>query len=137
MQAQQAPEPKLSSVQMAEKFIDESKKFGNVEVAAHEHLEFEGEFIRAEVAFKHDKDLIFQFFMKKFPKDFDKLLAEIVEAHFGTTDNFAVHYEAILESWGLIARGFLARPGVDHNYIIEGFLNLVDNTLGELRSEKK
>lgn len=124
------------TAELVTKFLDESAKLKQMEVAAHEHLEFEGEFVRVEVAFKHDQDIIFQFFMKKFPKDFDKLLAEIVEAHFGSTDLFAVHYESLLESWALIARGLLSRPGANPTYTIEGFLNLVDNTLGELRAEK-
>ena len=122
-----------STAELVEKFIVDSTELEQMEVAAHEHLEFEGEFIRVEVAFKHDQDIIFQFFMKRFPKDFYKLLAEIVEAHFGTTDHFAVHYEPLLESWGLIARGLLSRPGVNVQRTIEEFLNLVDNTLAELR----
>lgn len=96
---------------------------------------FAGECFRADVVLPGERDVIFQFLLAKQLKTFDALLAEAIEAHFGTTKDFFVEWTPEVESWGLKARGLRERPLYSQKVHIEDFLSLVDRAL-ELAQSK-
>ena len=91
--------------------------------------EYYGKKFRAVIVLKND-DLIYQFFNVKHA-DFRNLLAEIIEAHFGKTDDFSASYVPELESLGVRAKKVCDSPFFDYAHYTEKFLGLVDSCLQE------
>ena len=88
---------------------------------------YRGKNFRAEIVHKGE-DLIYQFFDVKHA-DFRTLLAEIIEAHFGSTRAFSAAYTPEVESLGVRAKGVTAEPFFNYGHFTSGFLGLVDRCL--------
>jgi hypothetical protein len=116
------------TLKMLQQFNKELKKASQLSITPPETSEFQGKRLNARVVRK-GSDLIFQFFLPKFPADFPTLLAEIVESHFGDTDDFKLDNVPELSSYALLAKGILDRPTVRVDYVTTDFLNLLDEVL--------
>lgn len=116
------------TLKMMQQFNKELRKASQLAVTPPETSEFQGKRLTARVV-KKDSDLIFQFFLTKFPSDFPALLAEVVESHFGSTDSFKLDHVPELNSYALLAKGILDRPTVRVDYVTTDFLNLLDEVL--------
>lgn len=116
------------TLKMLQQFNKELKKASQLSVTPPEASEFQGKRLNARVVRKGG-DLIFQFFLPKFPSDFPTLLAETVESHFGATDGFKLDHVPELNSYALLAKGILDRPTVRVDYVTTDFLNLLDEVL--------
>lgn len=116
------------TLKMMQQFNKELRKASQLAVTPPETSEFQGKRLTARVV-KKDSDLIFQFFLTKFPSDFPTLLAEVVESHFGSTDSFKLDHVPELNSYALLAKGILDRPTVRVDYVTTDFLNLLDEVL--------
>jgi hypothetical protein len=116
------------TLKMLQQFNKELKKASQLAVTPPETSEFQGKRLNARVVRKAG-DLIFQFFLPKFPADFPTLLAEVVESHFGGTDDFKLDHVPELNSYALLAKGILDRPTVRIDYVTTDFLNLLDEVL--------
>lgn len=73
-------------------------------------------------------DLIFQFFSVKV-QDFENIIAEVIEDHFGSTDNFAIEYVTELSMFGLLYKDAKAHPLFSKEFHIYKFLSLLDDTI--------
>ena len=91
--------------------------------------EYRGKKFRAEIIRKGD-DLIYQFFKVRH-SDFQTLLAEIIEVHFGKTDDFSAAHVPELESLAIRAKGVCGSPFFNYLHYTEKFLGLVDRCLQE------
>lgn len=91
--------------------------------------EYRGQRCRVEIVLRGD-DLIYQFYGVR-NTDFQDLLAEIIEAHFGKTDDFSVTYIPEVQSWGLRAKDVRANPFFNYDHFTVRFLDLVDHCLRE------
>lgn len=116
------------TLQMLEQFNRALKSTPQITIQPPERAEFKGKKLSAQIVKKGD-DVIFQLFMPRFPKFFPALLAETVEGHFGSTDDFKLDHVAELNSYALLAKGILARPTVRVDYVTTEFLNLLDEVL--------
>jgi hypothetical protein len=92
--------------------------------------EYRAKNFRAEIVRRGD-DLIYQFFNVRHP-DFQGLLAEIIEAHFGKTDAFSAAFVPELNSLGVRAKGVCDDMFFNYAHYTEKFLELVDNCLQEV-----
>jgi hypothetical protein len=113
---------------------EKAEAFNKVQLGTHPRMKFVGECSEVDVVLPGEKDVIFHFFLNKPMNDFDLFLAEVVESHFGSTDNFAVAYTPEVQSWGLKATGLRTLPLYSTKVHIEKFLTLVDETMQILRS---
>jgi hypothetical protein len=96
-------------------------------------VEFKGKHFTAHVVFRSEGDVIFQFFeLPKRFKDIEPLLAEAVEGHFGSTDNFALAHVPELKSWALFAKGLQNIALFNQTQHITHFLELIDLALQEV-----
>jgi hypothetical protein len=97
-------------------------------------LEVKQKNFSAHVVFRSEGDVIFQFFElpKKF-KEFEPLLAEAVESHFGSTDKFALAHVPELRSWALLAQGLQDTALYSQAQHIDKFLELIDLAIDEVR----
>ena len=105
------------------------EKFGNTDLAGWPRLEFEPEHFKgAAVILRPPGDIIYQFFGVSLPKghEFQELLAETVDSHFGSTDDFRVDYVEEVGAWGLLAKAVRDRPLYNEDHYILQFLRLVD-----------
>jgi hypothetical protein len=115
---------------------EDAEVFNNANLTIPPRMEFEGNTLRADVVTRAQPDrgdLIFHFHGVDHP-DFQTLLAEVVEAHFGTTDAFRV--DRVIElpgTWGLLAKGARSRPMFNLKFYTEDFLWLLDRVLQEAR----
>jgi len=65
-------------------------------------------------------------------KVFRKLLAEVVERHFGSTANFAVDYERKLGMWALLGRNLRSTLSyTDQTHVLD-FVELLDACIDKL-----
>jgi hypothetical protein len=89
--------------------------------------------LKADVVLRGDGDIIYHFHEIKY-QDFRKLLAEVVESHFGSTDAFKLDevYE-IPGTWGLLAKGVRTNPLFNFDFYTTEFLGLLESTLEELK----
>ena len=76
-------------------------------------------------------DNIFQFFEVKI-EDFDDLIAEVIEDHFGNTEPFAIEYVPELSMYGLLAKDQRDGPMYNSDFHIHTFLDLLDKTITEM-----
>jgi hypothetical protein len=91
---------------------------------------YQGRNFKADIVSSGD-DLIYQFFRVKH-SDFRKLLAEIIESHFGNTNSFSAATVPELKSLGVRAKGVTSNPFFNLEHYTSGFLDLVDNCLSEV-----
>lgn len=77
-------------------------------------------------------DIIFQFFKVKI-QDFDGLLAEVIEDHFGSTNSFALEYVQELDMYGLLAKDIKSNALFNKKFHIDSFLDILDSTISELK----
>ena len=98
-----------------------------------ERIMFDGQTFRAEIVNGVKDDLIFQFFDIKL-KDFATILAEVIEAHYNSTDRFAVEYVKELDSFALLAKDIKTNPMFDIEFHVEQFLFLLDKTIEEIEN---
>ncbi len=99
--------------------------------------EIDTDFLRVEVVFRENDDVIFQLFpkTKAFPKDSRlarTFLAEALEAHFGDTTDFEGGYTPELESWAIKAKGLQQHVSYAPEHHIHGFVQLLAAALAEL-----
>ena len=113
---------------------EKAEEFNKARLGTHPRMEFVGENLNADVVLPGDTDVIFHFFLRRAQPDFDTFLGEIVESHFGSTDNFAVAFTPEVDSWGLKAQGLRSLPLYSVKSHIEDFLRLVDASLGLLHA---
>ena len=78
-------------------------------------------------------DNIFQFFEVKID-DFEELIAEVIEDHFGDTEGFAIEYVPELKMYGLLAKDQRDNPMYSRDFHIYDFLDLLSNTITELQN---
>ena len=119
---------------LIERIPAELRRYANTEFRPPRHAEYEGRNIGVQVAVLREEDVTWQFFARKFPPAFDTLLAEVVEAHFGSTDKFAVDWVPEMQSWSLIGRGLWLSPLKNEDHLVAHFLDLLDNALDEVKS---
>ncbi len=91
---------------------------------------YEGKNFKAEIVSRGD-DLIYQFFRVRHT-DFRRLLAEIIEEHFGNTTSFSAATVPELKSLGVLAKGVTNNPFFNLDHYTSGFLGLVDDCLSEV-----
>ena len=101
-----------------------------IPIRADERAEYRGRYYRAQVVVKENDDIIYQFFDYKVP-DFRNFLAEIIEAHFGSTSAFSAAYIPDLESLGVRAQNVRSHPFFSWEHYAKDFLDLVDGCIGE------
>ena len=77
-------------------------------------------------------DLIFQFFDVKY-KDFPQVTAEVIEDHFGDTNNFAIEYVREMDMFGLLAKNIKDNPLFSEEFHVIRFLDLLSKTITELK----
>jgi len=111
---------------------EQIEDFNNTEFFIDPRIEFEGTNFEAVAVLKKDTNVIFQFFKTK-RKDFRDILAEVVESHFGSTDDFAVAYEKELHSYSLLGKQLQALPMFSKDSHINQFFSLLDYTIEELK----
>jgi hypothetical protein len=117
---------------MTPAFMDDPRRVTSNDVeqiTVPPRAEYRGKKFRAEIVRKGD-DLIYQFFRYRHP-DFQGLLAAIIEAHFGKTDNFSAAFVPELESLAVRAKGVCDLPFFNYSHYTEKFLDLVDGCLQE------
>lgn len=93
-------------------------------------LAYGGRNFYCDIVLRGDEDVIYQFQTKY--GDFRKLLAEVVESHFGDTANFK--FDTIPEipnAYGLLAKSVRAKPFFSAKHYTEGFLDFLDDVLDE------
>lgn len=115
----------VKMVQLFNKELQKASQFG---IQLPESSEFQGKRLSARMVRK-GPDVIFQLFAPRFTADFPALLAEVVEAHFGSTADFKIDHVPELNSYALLAKGILDRPTVRVDYVTTDFLNLLDEVL--------
>ena len=108
---------------------EKAAEFEKAQLVAHPRMKYVGETFEVDVVLPGDKDVIFHFFLNSPLPDFDLLLAECVESHFGSTDTFSVAYTPEVSSWGLKAEGLRTLPLYSAKSHVEAFLKLVDDSL--------
>ena len=94
-------------------------------------LGYDGAHFQAAIILRGDEDIIYQFSEVKH-SDFRTLLAEVIESHFGDTDNFK--FDSIPEipnAFGLLAKGVRGKPFFNAAHYTSGFLDLLDGVLSE------
>jgi hypothetical protein len=126
----------MYAAEMLPKFADEIARAKNKSFVPHSHMEYEGVRLKASVALRNESDIIFHLFMPAFPKDFPQLLADTVEAHFGSVERFKVDHVPEMNSYALLGEGLLKAPTADIEFLTEKFLDLLDNVLVELKGAK-
>jgi hypothetical protein len=124
-----ANDPKLA---LTEKDVE---KFNSTEFSMPERMEFSGNVLKeATIVLRGEGDIIYQFFGVKHP-DFKGFLAEVVDEHFGSTDDFRVDYIQELKSWSLLAKDVRTRPLFNFKHYTEDFMWLLDAALEEFKKE--
>lgn len=78
-------------------------------------------------------DNIFQFFNVTV-NDFEELVAEVIDDHFGYTEGFAIEYVPELKMYGLLAKDLRDNPMYSKDFHIYHFLDLLSNTITELQN---
>ena len=95
--------------------------------------EIELRHVKAVVVFRENGDVVFQFFPKDKrwpgPDSARSFLAEAIQGHFGSTENFAATYTPELDSWAAISRGLTGRVGYSKKFHVDRFLVLIDDAL--------
>ena len=91
--------------------------------------------MHAEIVQRPENDLIYQFFFPKVLKlrgtDFASLLSDVVQAHFGSLEFFALDEVPEVESWALLAKNVRAHPMYSEEHYTTAFLTLLDLALDE------
>ena len=77
-------------------------------------------------------DLIFQIFEVKID-DFEELIAEVIEEHFGATEGFAIEYVPEMSMYGLLYKDARTDALFNKEFHVYEFLDLVSNTITELQ----
>lgn len=120
-QTREAPEPSWYNPALLAKALS-AKPPGPLAAVTSEHLEFpEFEVYATE---RGERDVVLQFLEVKVPK-FEELIAEAIEAHFGTTEGFSLHQEESIKSYGLLMSGVRGRPGFSHKIYVSDLLALL------------
>jgi len=109
---------------------EDVEKFNSTEFSTAPRFGYDGKNFEAVIVYRGDGDIIYQLFKVRHG-DFRQLLAEVVEAHFSSTDDFAVDFMKEVLSWGLIARGVRTRPLFNEQHYTGKFLDLLDQVLEE------
>tara|TARA_Y100001972_G_C7469764_1_gene239262 strand:+ start:244 stop:582 length:339 start_codon:yes stop_codon:yes gene_type:complete len=78
-------------------------------------------------------DNIFQFFNVKID-DFDEVLAETIEDHFGNTEGYALEFVSEMSMYGLLAKNQRDNPLFNKEFYVDQFLDLLDKTITELQN---
>ena len=114
-------------------FMKDAKKSApghEVGIVPFPRAEYKGQNFHADIVAR-DEDLIYQFFNVK-AADFRTILAEVIEAHFGSTDKFSASYIPEVKSLGVRAQGVAGSPFFNYDHYTTEFLDLVDTVLGEV-----
>lgn len=124
----------MSALNMVEQFQKMVQDAGNLAFEPPPPRDtWQGSRIQMEFVFR-DSDVVYHINAPRFPSGFRELLAEVIEAHFGTTAAFAVDYVPEMNSYALIGRGLLARPIVDRVHLTTNFARLLDAAVHVLRT---
>ena len=111
------------------------QKFERTTLEAWPRQRFEGLRVHVEVVFRPDHDIIYQFFFPRKLKlrgtDFESLLADTVDAHFGTLKPFSLDEVPEVESWAMLARNVRDLPMYNADHYAAGFITLLDLALDE------
>lgn len=76
-------------------------------------------------------DNIFQFFNVK-TDDFEEIIAEVIEDHFGDTSDFAIEFVDEMDMFGLLAKDLRDNPMFSKEFHVHEFLDLLDSTITAL-----
>jgi len=106
------------------------EKFNDTDLAIPPRMKFGAETFDADIVTRGEGDLIYHFHGIKHD-DFKQLLADVVESHFGDTDDFKVDYVPELKAYGLLAKGVRKNPMFNLKFYTEDFLWLLDGVLKE------
>lgn len=124
----------MSTAQMVEQFQKLTQDAQNLSLLPPApRTDWQGRVLQMEFVFQ-DPDVVYHINAKRFPTGFRDLLAEVIEAHFGSTESFAVDYVPEMSSYALIGRGLLARPIVDRDHLTTHFARLLDAAVHVLRT---
>lgn len=111
------------------------EKFNQTQLASWPRTRLEGTRMHAEIVQRPPHDMIYQFFFPKKLKpvgtDFESLLADTVQAHFGTLTPFSLDRVEELESWALLAKNVRDSPLYSEEHYTTAFLTLLDLALDE------
>ena len=111
------------------------EKFHRTTLEAWPRQRMEGLRVHVEVVLRPDHDIIYQFFFPKKLKlrgtDFPSLLEEVVNAHFGTLQPFALDEVTEVESWALLAKKVRDLPMYTPEFYTTQFISLLDIALDE------
>jgi hypothetical protein len=115
---------------MEDNKIDDSKWEESFRLVAPVNIEIKKKEFICTVVHGKGTDNIFQFFEVRH-KDFDNLLAEVIEDYFGATESFALDYIADIDSYALLAKNLRDNPMFNVKYHVEGFLDILAGTIRE------
>ena len=101
-----------------------------IEIPAYD--EIEKDVFNCIVVEGKDLDLIFQFFSVKC-EDFEETIAEVIEDHFGNTEDFAIEFVTELDMFGLLAKNIKDNPLFSKEFHVHAFLDLLAKTITELQ----
>ena len=99
---------------------------------APEHETVEKDHFTCIVVDGKGDDLIFQFFNVKID-DFEEVIAEVIEEHFGNTNGFAIEYVSELKMYGLLYKDAKDTPLFSRDFHVHAFLDILDSTITELQ----
>ena len=77
-------------------------------------------------------DLIFQMFSLKVD-EVEELVAEVIEDHFGDTENFAIEFVPEMGMYGLLYKNAKDNPLFSKDFHVYEFLDILDKTITELQ----
>lgn len=129
-QISKQPRPEWANDPKLQLTKDAITKFEETPLEIPPRLKFEGNILDADIVPRGDGDLIYHFSNIKHP-DFKKILAEVVEQHFGATDDFRIDFVPELQAWGLLAKNVRKKPLFNLMFYTEDFLWLLDAVLKE------
>lgn len=76
-----------------------------------------------------EHDLVLQFLDVQIP-NFPDFLDAAVDTHFGSTADFALHNDAVVQTYGLLMRNVRANPAFTHQFFVTDFLDLMVRAAG-------
>jgi len=91
----------------------------------------EGQNLRADLV-RRNSDVILHLYPHRSVPDFERLVAEVVESHFGTTEGFCLDRVPELRSWALLMYRVADKPLFRPEFYVEQFLELLDAVLSEV-----
>ena len=116
--------------------------WNHTEFSQNQRLLYQGHSLNVDIVLVGDSNVHYQLRRKTWPedlgtwpRDFQNLLSQVVEEHFGSVDDFRVENVHELRQWGLLAVGVRTRPLFRETYYYEDFLVLLDRVLTAVEAQ--